>query len=403
MKGRWYRTISMIPLVRYKKYESIGRVPGDRMKKRYFPQGLAADEFFCNRDQERESLKNSILSHEHVVLVAPRRYGKTSVITQTLKENNFPGVNIDFFFVLTQSEVTKTIMEGVSQILSELLPKTKVASKKIMESIAAHNPKLIFNILGQRLEIGTKQLTEKTISELLLLLDQTAEKARKTCVVVFDEFQQIGNLKENHAIEASIRHAVERSKHVSYIFCGSNRHLLNEMFSDKSRPLYRLCDLILLDRIGEHSYHEFLKKMGKKRWHRLLTENVLMEITHLTERHPYYVNALCRRLWRDEKNPDIARVRNSWAEYVHQQSIWIINDLSRITLNQRKIMTALAIQPTHELQGQEFSTKVSLSPSGVKKSLVGLQKTDMIYRDEKGLSRVLDPAVAYFIRNNVKN
>ena len=68
------------------------------------------------------------------------------------------------------------------------------------------------------MEISTKQTTEKSIAELLLALDQFAENAKKTCAVVFDEFQQIGELKENHAIEASIRHAVERSRYVSYIF-----------------------------------------------------------------------------------------------------------------------------------------------------------------------------------------
>ncbi len=269
--------------------------------KRYFPQGIATDEAFCNREVEREAIKGSIESHEHIVLIAPRRYGKSSLITQVLKENDFPGVCIDLFFVLTQAEVTKTITEGVSKIIGDLLPKTKSACHKLIDSITALNPKLTINVFGQKVEISTRQTTEKTISELLLALDQVSQKAKKFCVIVFDEFQQIGELKENHAIEAAIRHAVERSSRVSYIFCGSKRHLLNEMFSDKSRPLYHLCDLITVNRIGTLSYQNFLTKMAKDKWKKHLENDVIAEILHLTENHPYYVNALCRRLWRSKR------------------------------------------------------------------------------------------------------
>ena len=367
---------------------------------RYFPQGVATDGSFCNREKERAALKRCIEMHEHVVLVAPRRYGKTSLITQVLKENDFPGISIDFFFVLTQAEVLKNIADGVSTIVSSLLPPTKLASNKLIDSIIALNPKLTFNLMGQKLEISTKQTTEKSISELLLALDQFAEKAKKTCVMVFDEFQQIGELKENHAVEAAIRHAVERSRNVSYIFCGSKRHLLNEMFSDKSRPLYHLCDLMNIERIASGCYEPFLNKMAKKRWKQVLEGDALTEINYLTESHPYYVNALCRRLWRCDDAPTLSDVRNTWDDYVNQQGDWITNDLSHLTLNRRKVMTALAYQPTNEPQGQEFSTRVGLNPSGTQKCLVDLQKLDMIYQNSDKYYCVLDPAVAYFVRKN---
>src|SRR3990167_6972078 len=307
---------------------------------RYFPQGIATERSFCNRDKERFALKNSIEMHEHVVLVAPRRYGKTSLVTQVLKENAFPGVCIDFFFVLTHAEVTRTITEGISTIISTLLPTTKTACLKLIESISTLNPKLTFSLLGQKLEIGTKQTTEKSISELLLALDQFAIKAQKSCVIVFDEFQQIGELKENHAIEAAIRHAVERSQNVSYIFCGSKHHLLNEMFTDKSRPLYHLCDLMTIDRIDTSCYQIFLNKMVQIKWKRSLGSDVIEEIVHLTENHPYYVNALCRRLWRSNLPPTLNDVRHSWSEYVDQQRDWISNDLAQLSLNRRKTLTA---------------------------------------------------------------
>jgi uncharacterized protein len=370
------------------------------MSKRYFPQGIATDSSFCNREKERASLKTSIVSHEHIVLVAPRRYGKTSLLAQVLNECESPGVSIDFFFVLSQAEATKHISEGVSQIISKMLPKTKTACDRLISKVKAINPKLTISLLGQKVEISTKQSTEKSISELLLALDHFADKANMSCVVVLDEFQQIGELKENHAIEAAIRHAVERSKHVSYIFCGSKRHLLNEMFSDKSRPLYHLCDLMTINRIETACYQKFLNEMARKRWRKSLSKDIVIEITELTENHPYYVNALCRRLWHNTAIPTIGTVRSTWADYVDQQSPWIITDISGLTLNRRKVITALALQPTNEPQGQEFSARTGLNPSGIKKSLTDLEKLDLVYKDGQGYRRVLDPVIAYFIRQN---
>jgi len=370
------------------------------MIQRYFPQGVAEEEFFCNREKERKLISNSILSHEHIVLVAPRRYGKTSLIAQVLRENDFPGINIDFFFVLSQSEVTKIIAESVSQLINQMLPKSIVAARRIIDTLAQLNPKLIFNLLGQKVEINVKQTTEKSISELLLVLDQFAAKSKVSCVVAFDEFQQIGELKENHAIEASIRHAVERSKYVSYIFCGSNRHLLNEMFSDKNRPLYHLCDLMVLNRISPESYETFLNKLAKSKWNQLILQEVISEIIDITECHPYYINALCRRLWRNDTVPQVSDVLKTWDSYVDQQSSWIISDFSRLTLIQRKLLTALALYPSEEPHGEKFAKFAKMGTSTIQKTLQILQRMDLIYQDQKNFYRVLDPAIAYFIRQH---
>lgn len=371
------------------------------MKQLYFPQGIAEEEFFCNREKERRLISDSIKSHEHIVLVAPRRYGKTSLIAQVLRENNFPGISIDLFFVLNQSEVTRIIADGISQIISKMLPKSVTLARKIVDTLATLNPKISFNLLGSRLEINLKQTAEKSISELLLMLDQFATKSQTQCVVAFDEFQQIGELKENHAVEASIRHAVERSKYITYIFCGSNRHLLNEMFSDKTRPLYHLCDLLTLDRIEAASYKTFLNKLSTTRWKHTIKDEVINEIISITECHPYYVNAVCRRLWRSEYPPQTADVSVIWENYIAQQSSWIVNDLSRLTLVQRKLLTALALSPTIEPHSEAFSILAKMTSSTIQKTLQILQKLDLVYQDNKNYYQVLDPAIKYFIRQHL--
>lgn len=373
------------------------------MIKRYFPQGIVTDQDFCNREKERAELAASITSGEHVVLMAPRRYGKSSLITQVLKENQFIGLRIDFFFVLTQEDVMKNIAAGVSKVISMLLPKTKTAATKAVHQIMSLNPKLTFNLFGQKLEISATQTVGNSISELLLTLDQFAKEAGQTCVMVFDEFQQIGDLKENHAVEASIRHAVEQSECVSYIFCGSKRHILSEMFNDKSRPLYHLCDLMTIDRIHSESYFIFLDQLAKNRWHASLSDNTLREIVQLTENHPYYLSGLCRRLWRMNSLPTEKDVKKLWHEYVNQEGVWISNDLSNLTLNRRKLLTALAYRATQEPHGIEFYENVGLNASLVQRALADLQKLDLVYKTPEGYYELLDPAMAYFIRQGARH
>jgi hypothetical protein len=155
-----------------------------------------------------------------------------------------------------------------------------------------------------------------------------------------------------------------------------------------------------INRIDTLSYQTFLNKNAMKKWKSALNDDVSFEIMHLSENHPYYVNALCRRLWRNEKLPTISDVRNAWNEYVQQQGVWITDDLSNLSLNRRKVLTALAYQPTNEPQGQNFSASAGLNPSGIKKSLMDLQKLDMVYVDQKNHYRLLDPAVAYFLRQH---
>lgn len=372
-------------------------------KLKYFPQGIATDAAFCDREDERALLKTRILAHEHSVLIAPRRYGKTSLMTQVLAENDFVGLSVDFFFVLSQDDAVSQIVNHVSKLMLDLMPKGASAAKKILDYLSSLHPKLSFNLLGQRLEISMPQSDGKSITEVLLALDDLAQKTNNTCALIFDEFQQIGELSESHAIEASIRHAVERSQCVSYIFCGSKRHLLNEMFSDKSRPLYHLCDLMSIDRIPSQYYYDFLKKLAKNNWGEIIADEVITEILELTKNHPYYVNALCRILWRQSSPPNTIEAYNAWFNYVKQQTPWIISDISKITLNRRIVLQALASKPTNEPHGIQFLKSINVSPGSIRKILEDLFAFDMIYKDDTNYIRVLDPAVEFYLNQQGKN
>lgn len=363
-----------------------------------FPSGLAQGAAFCNRIKERESIKQCIIGNEHLVLISPRRYGKTSLITKVIEENQYDHCAIDFLPATNQLYVKNAIISGASHLLSTILPKSGKIKQKLLDIFENMNPKIILSALGQHIELTTQETPAKSIITILLNLDKAVGDLKKRAVFLMDEFQQIDSISGNHEIEASIRHAVERSKNITYVFSGSNRHILEQMFNDKKRPLYHLCGLKKIGRISAQDYKLYLEQAAKKKWKRTLTIDAIGKILDVTERHTYYVNYLCRQLWKLSHPPSLSDVETIWQDYVNDQLPWITDDISRLSANQRSVLAGIAAEPTKEPQGQYFSNKINLLPANIKRALDTLIKANFIYHDENGYYQVLDPAVAAYLR-----
>ena len=367
----------------------------------FFPPGLALGKAFCNRVQERGMLKKAILKNEHLVMISPRRYGKTSLITQAIQENNIAYCSIDFLPATNSQYIKNIILDGVGDLLPQILPKQKVAMQKLLGFFKGLNPKFSVSVfkMGVSVELSGAQPAPKSIIEALMGLDQVAEELNKKVVVLLDEFQQISSLSDNHTIEASIRHAVERSKNVTYIFSGSDRHALELMFNDKNRPLFHLCKLVRIERIHHQDFSQFIQAAAGLHWKNPLPDEVIAKILELTECHTYYVNYLCRQLWDDEKCPDqLERVEEVWAQCVANQLPWITDDIGKLSANQRAVLAALVAQPTKEIFSQAFLEKTGLQISSIRRVIDSLQKSNMIQKNKEGIYSVLDPAITTYLR-----
>jgi AAA+ ATPase superfamily predicted ATPase len=364
-----------------------------------FPAGVALGETFCNRHQERENLFENIISNQHCVLVSPRRYGKTSLIMQTLKENKIPHCLIDFFPATHISFVRNAILSGVGHLLTQLLPFHKKIAHSLLIFFKNLNPRIVLSAMGKQVELSPHNTPEKNIIEALMGLDETAKMLKTRVVMVFNEFPQIGNLKQGHEIETSVRHAVERSRWVTYIFSGSNRRLLTQMFNDKKRPLYHLCELIKLDRISREEFSKFTQTAAKKKWGRFFSEEVVKEILELTQCHTYYLNALCRRLWKLPAIPNVKQVEELWKKGINEQHSWISEDVGNLSVNQRLVLAALAYQPVQEPQGQAFCKLTGLTPASIKRALDTLLEKDFVFQNSQRFYQVLDPAILTYLRS----
>jgi uncharacterized protein len=365
-----------------------------------FPQGLAVGEAFCNRYKERTQLKENIENNRHTVLVAPRRYGKTSLVTQVISELKVTYCTMDFLLTATPKAVENKMVQRVGDVLLKILPRAKQAKLKILQLFKALKPELTLTAAGQKIKFyidPENSFVETNICDLLMNLDKAAIAAKKRVVVFMDEFQQIGELKDKHVIEASIRHAVERSKMVTYIFSGSNRHLLLQMFNQQNRPFYHLCHVMPLFRIDDDEHITFIQKAANKRWCKALPVSVVRTILALSESHTYYINLICHFFFSKGIVPTQKAVEQFWRDYVQSQKSVISYDVALLSNNQKTLLAALANSPTNQPYSQDFLRKTNLTVASLKEAMKKLMQKDFVYKDRLDFVRLLDPAVRFFI------
>ena len=148
----------------------------------YFPINIAQGKAFCNREKERKLLAQYILHGRHTVLIAPRRYGKTSLINQVLSELELPYIIAELTLAASSKDVEDIINKTVRALLYSILPASSKAKQKILSLFKWLNPELVLTAKGQKIifhpdwsQLGATH----SISELLKKLDEAAQIAEK--------------------------------------------------------------------------------------------------------------------------------------------------------------------------------------------------------------------------------
>lgn len=371
-----------------------------RIDTEFFPLGLASEEAFCNRVLERQRIQRNFLESRPTLLVSPRRYGKTSLALQAILDSHLDYAVVDFFVATDLSTIIQSILNGVTDLTTSLM-KTPERALKAAKEIFKH---LNVTLDLGRLQIVLQSASENTSNQVMLILETLKQletliaSQNKQAVLFLDEFQVLGQFKESMALEGALRHVAQQSKHLNFLFSGSQRHLLSAMFDDRNRPLYMLCDRIQLDRIAAPEYLDYFNEAALIRWDKQLDIEVAEHILKLTERHPYYVNALCARLWLYSSPPDLKLVDRTWQMYALEEKSRIAYDLNQLSVNQRKLIIALSKNEARAISSQAFLRDHQLSSASSLQAADALLERDYIYQDLQGVYWVLDPLLAYVVR-----
>ncbi|MCY3822156.1 MAG: hypothetical protein OXH52_22835 [Gammaproteobacteria bacterium] len=369
-----------------------------------FPLGIAVGQAHCNRIVERQELSTNTRNGVHTWIWARRRIGKTSLIEQVLRDIE-PGVvttRLDLLVIHDARDFQSRLQSGVELLGARLAPRRSSSTAKLARAFAAWRPEFSFGVMGMNLKLAAPVRSGEGVAEMLLALDAAAASYRRRAVLVLDEFQQLANLQggQSRSLEGAIRHAAEQANNVTFVFAGSQKHLLASMFENEDRPLYRICRKMTLDRIEAGDYRTFLDGAGRARWTQRISRTAVDRILTLTSRHPHYVNALCGSLWRADTPPDTDAVDAIWARLVEEESGLVSARVARLAASQRALLRAIAVseEGVPHPTSHGFLAPLRLPVSTGVRARDALEREDLIQREADDRWRLVDPAMAACLR-----
>jgi hypothetical protein len=378
----------------------------------YFPSKLATGRAFCNRIDELRQLKSNINKCRHTVIYSPRRYGKSSLVNRVVTDLHLPYATIDLFLAHDDKMITKRIMIGISSIISQILTPSEKILKKVQEHF--RNFKVTLGAKGFYIENSFSSFTANSydavdqIHEALNILDSIAIEKSCKVIIFFDEFQDIINSESSKSIQGAVRNIAQSTNNIVFIFSGSYQHMLAELFDDKSKPLYMLCDKIYLERIFAIEYKKHINELALLRWKHTIDSITLEKILNLCEAHAFYVNMLCNILFGQNNIPSLIDVDNAWNLCQEIELRRIVSDIQSLSTNQQDILRLIATHNPIEPTGAHFSQIASKANSTIRQCTNVLLNKDFIYKvtanDPElpyikiGQYRVLDPLISVTLR-----
>lgn len=341
---------------------------------------------FADREKELKELVGKLKENVRIFLVAPRRYGKTSLIKNALEKIEKRGLltaYVDLYWVTSSKEFFEFY---VSSLLRGSKSITKRALSIVRDFLPRLRPRLSFDQDGRvefTLDISRHQPVEAR-EEVFNLPEQIAKAQGKRFVVVLDEFQEILKL-DGEELERQIRAAIQHHSNVSYLFAGSKSHMLIDMVSDQTRPFYQMGTLMTLDKIPREEFRSFIEskfiKSGKS-----ISPSALNRILNESDNVPHYVQLLSFNLWdhfQGVSSIEDAHVEEALRITLRGQEPAYLTLWEGFTRHQRKTAKAVAALKGRLLTAKETIRHFNLeSASNVAKSLKSLTSKGVLRIEE---------------------
>jgi hypothetical protein len=357
------------------------------MKNPFQYGGVVEGSAFCNRKKELADLAAAVESSEKLFLYSERRLGKTSLVQAVLRQlpkAGYASAYVDLW--PTDGELSfiaataRAITESMGSTAGQLLEFAKQLFSRLTPSVttdAEGKPKVTFGF-NMAAQPGPE------IEEVLAAPAKIAERGKRRVVIVFDEVQQILEY-ESDLVERRLRSVVQKHQNVSYIFLGSRKHLIQKMFLDRSRPLYRAAGHYPLGAIAAEHWTPFVGRKFRE-GDKVISEDAIRAICTLTEGHPFYTQHLCHALWELCEPGEAVRqplIEAAIKVLLDRESYAYTALWESLALNQRRLLKGLASESAGvRLFAGAFVRRHGLgSASNAQRAVESLLGRDLIDRD----------------------
>ena len=267
-----------------------------KIKNPFIISGYVSVEYFCDREKETNELTGALTNGRNMVVVSPRRMGKTGLIEHCFHQKSIQKEYHTFFIdIYATGSLKELVFILGKQIFNMLKPKGKKFVEKFFATIGSLRPAFkLDSVTGQPVfDIGIGDIRQPEVS--LEEIFEYLEKADKPCLVAIDEFQQIAKYPEKN-VEAILRTHIQKCRNTTFVFSGSQRHMMENIFFSASRPFYQSAAFLNLKPIAFAAYCKFVQGYFKKADKRIPDECV-ERIYNLFEGHTWYMQSLFNRLY----------------------------------------------------------------------------------------------------------
>jgi AAA+ ATPase superfamily predicted ATPase len=347
--------------------------------------GYISPEYFCDRQIETGKILNAIRSGRNLTLISLRRVGKTGLLKHfKYKIEHSKNSSAVIYIDLLSSCNANDMLNALSTALIQIKKEERNFFEKFLTSLSSLRPRLTYDSLTGQPSIELKIESNADIQSGLDNIIRFIAEINKDLVVIFDEFQQIGNYPEKN-IEHILRTIIQSYPQIAFIFSGSSKHMLENMFLSAGRPFYQSSELMYLDNIREEDYSSFISSIFSREG-KTIEPEALSEIFKWTRLHTWYVQYVCNLLFeRDEKIIKPEHVHNTFHKILMDFEPLFVSYRNLIPGHQFRMLQAIAsengvTQPT----SGSFINKYNLtSASSVTTSLKALAEKEMIIKTGK--------------------
>jgi len=360
---------------------------------------IVKEPYFFNRHVECDKIVSTLSGGNNLVLFAPRRFGKTSLVlyaVEKLEKMKYTCVYFDFMPVYSRESFIQTYSKALVSTQSNL----QKAVKATAAFVKGIRPKLVFDQSGNpefSLDFTENKIDEKTLGEILDLPEHLASPDKRF-IIVLDEFQEINKLNGEN-FEKLFRSKIQHHQYVNYLFLGSRTHLLNDMFNNKGRAFYNAAMLMQIGSLPQEETVDFLisrfASSGIK-----IEQHLALFIIEQAGVIPYYIQLLAAEVWQYVVNSiqkiDRELIIKCAEKIVDLKSDYYYELYDKLSAYQKKLLKALVVSGENVFS-LNYTKKFRLTAaSTTQKALAGLIESGIVEK-VNGRYFIGDPFFKQFI------
>ncbi len=374
-----------------------------KMKRPFVYGELATKDNFIDREEDRKRLKTFLGNGVNVMLVSPRRWGKSSLVKVAMSElreedRTVRTCFVDAFKIHSETDFYNAFASAVISGVGNTLEKGIEIIKKYIPSLTPSITLQSDPVNALSLDLKIKPL-ERSAEDILNLPETLAKAHGYHVIVCIDEFQQLALLPEWKRVEGMMRAVWQQQEDVTYCLYGSKRHMMMDIFNNSNNPFYRFGQVFYLKKIARKYWVPYIIKTFKNTG-KSISEEFANRICDITECHSWYVQQLSFFVWSGTQTEVTEQI-------FHEQTTLLVDtnspvfeaDVDGLSPSQVNMLIAIANGESH-FSAQDVNAKYSLgAPQTVSRNKQTLIKKDIVEKNGKEYSFV-DPIFKYWFKRN---